>query len=133
MEVGSASTLAATKKQKRLSKLRAIKGCSKTALAKVLRVLDDQGELTSQIGAKSERNIRKNMQSGITKPLGGNTPYGSMIDTLKLDEKDVPPSSSSTPLRCCGLWPSRNPSSGRCWPTVAVHWQRQNCCSTSMK
>jgi len=63
MEVESDSIIPLTKKQKTLCKLRAIKGCSKTALARVLRVLDKQGELTSNIGATSERNIRKNMQS----------------------------------------------------------------------
>lgn len=120
MEVGSASTIAATKRQRTLSKLRAIKGCSKTALAKVLRVLDDQGELTSQIGAKSERNIRKNMQSGITELLGVSTPYGSMMETLKIDEKDVPPIEFINPFALLWVLADKKPEfwsllcDGRC-------------------
>ena len=90
MEPQYVSSNEKAKKQKTLSKLRAIKGCSKTALAKVLRVLDDEGHITSTLGEGSERNIRKTMQSAVADVLKVRTPVGQMIEVLHIGDKDVP-------------------------------------------
>ena len=73
-----------------LAGLRTHGGCTKTALAKVLCSLRDEGLLNSDLAAGAERAVRERIATQIEDCAMQSTPFGKLIQRMPTGLDDVP-------------------------------------------
>lgn len=72
------------KRARLLADLRAIRGCTRSALAQVLSRLQAEGELPSNLGCGAPRTIRHRVASAVDSVLNIETPYGPLLQQFPM-------------------------------------------------
>jgi len=70
----------AHKRRRIMADLRSISGCARNALAEILRVLQTEGGMNSDMGRGAHRTIRDQLKVTVDVVLADRTPYGPLVD-----------------------------------------------------
>ena len=70
------------KRARLMTDLRAVRGCTRTALSTILDQLHTTGALNIEVGA-NPRNIRDRMSSAVSASARRITPYGPLVDNFE--------------------------------------------------
>ena len=91
-----------------MAELRTHGGCTKTALAKILRTLHSRGVLGEGIGEGSERAVRGRIRQDVESTASQMTPFGRLIRTMPSGYDGMPEIEYVDP--CALLWTVTNMS-----------------------
>ena len=89
-----------------MAELRTHGGCTKTALAKILRTLHSRGVLGEGIGEGSERAVRDRIRQDVESTASQMTPFGRLIRTMPSGYDGMPEIEYVDP--CALLWTVTN-------------------------